>query len=53
MFQLILFSMLNRKRVNLRVMEELLRSTSFRTLTNQKEIDVKYNSLSDYQIASQ
>ena len=34
MFQLILFSMVNRKRVSLRVMEEFLRSSSFRTLSN-------------------
>lgn len=47
MFQLILFSMINRKRISLRVMEEFLRSSSFRTLSNQPEIDAKYNSLSD------
>ena len=47
MFQLILFSMLNRKRVSLRVMEEFLRSSSFRQLSNNSEIDAKYNSLSD------
>jgi hypothetical protein len=47
MFQLILFSMINRKRISLRVMEEFLRSSSFRTLSNQSEIDAKYNSLSD------
>jgi len=47
MFQLILFSMLNRKRVSLRVMEEFLRSSSFRALSNHSEIDAKYNSLSD------
>ena len=28
-------------------MEEFLRSSSFRTLSNQSEIDAKYNSLSD------
>ena len=47
MFQLILFSMINRKRISLRVMEEFLRSSSFRTLSHQSEIDSKYNSLSD------
>lgn len=47
MFQLILFSMINRKRISLRVMEEFLRSSSFRTLSNQSEIDARYNSLSD------
>lgn len=47
MFQLILFSMVNRKRVSLRVMEEFLRSSSFRTLSNVPDIDSKYNSLSD------
>ena len=47
MFQLILFSMINRKRISLRVMEEFLKSSSFRKLSNQTEIDAKYNSLSD------
>lgn len=47
MFQLILFSMLNRKRVSLRVMEEFLKSSSFRQLSNHSEIDAKFNSLSD------
>lgn len=47
MFQLILFSMVNRKRISLRVMEEFLKSASFRRLSNQMEIDAKYNSLSD------
>lgn len=47
MFQLILFSMLNRKRISLRVMEKFLSSASFRTLSNNPEIDGKFNSLSD------
>ena len=47
MFQLILFSMINRKRISLRVMEEFLKSSSFRTLSNNPEIDSRYNSLSD------
>jgi hypothetical protein len=47
MFQLILFSFLNRKRVSLRAMEEFLRSSSFRHLSNRPEIDAKYNSLSE------
>lgn len=47
MFQLILFSMINRKRISLRVMEQFLKSTSFRTLTNNPDIEGKYNSISD------
>lgn len=47
MFQLILYSMINRKRVSLRVMEEFLKSSSFRTLSNNPEIDSRFNSLSD------
>ena len=47
MFQLILFSFLNRKRVSLRVMEEFLCSASFRHLSNRADIDAKYNSLSE------
>lgn len=47
MFQLILFSMINRKRFSLRVMEEFLKSSSFRALSNHPEIDGKFNSLSD------
>lgn len=47
MFQLILFSMINRKRISLRVMEGFLKSTSFRKLSNQADIDAKFNSLSD------
>lgn len=47
MFQLILFSMVNRKRISLRVMEEFIRSASFRKLSDDPEIDAKYNSLSD------
>ena len=47
MFQLILFSFLNRKRVSLRVMEEFLRSSSFRHLSDHPDIDAKYNSLSE------
>lgn len=47
MFQLILFSFLNRKRVSLRVMEEFLCSASFRHLSNHANIDAKYNSLSE------
>ena len=47
MFQLILYSMMNRKRVSLRVMEEYLKSASFRMLSHSPEIDARYNSLSD------
>ena len=47
MFQLILYSMMNRKRVSLRVMEEFLKSSTFRTLSHSPEIDSRYNSLSD------
>lgn len=47
MFQLILFSMVNRKRISLRVMEEFLKSASFKKLSNQTDIDAKFNSLSD------
>ena len=47
MFQLILFSMINRKRISLRVMEGFLKSSSFRALSNHPEIDGKFNSLSD------
>lgn len=47
MFQLILFSMMNRKRISLRVMEEFLKSSSFRTFSNSPEIDSPFNSLSD------
>lgn len=47
MFQLILYSMMNRKRVSLRVMEEFLKSSTFSTLSHSPEIDSRYNSLSD------
>ena len=46
-FQLFLFSMINKKRVSLRVMEEFLKSSSFRNLSDESEIDAKYNSISD------
>lgn len=39
--------MINRKRISLRVMEGFLKSTSFRKLSNQADIDAKFNSLSD------
>ena len=47
MFQLILFSMINRKRISLRVMEQFLKSSSIRTLSNNPDIEGKYNSISD------
>lgn len=47
MFQLFLFSILNSERVSLRVMEEILRTSSFRTLSRTKETEAKYNSISD------
>lgn len=46
-FQLFVFSFINRKRVSLRIMEEFLRSSSFKTLSNNLDIDAKYNSISD------
>ncbi|MBK5284790.1 MAG: IS4 family transposase [Bacteroidia bacterium] len=45
-FQLILFSMVSRKRISLRVMEEFLRSASFKIFSGSPDIDAKYNSLS-------
>jgi hypothetical protein len=45
-FQLILFSMLSRKRVSLRVMEEFLRSASFKLFSDYPDTEAKFNSLS-------
>ena len=45
-FQLILFSMLSRKRVSLRVMEEFMRSSSFKMFADNPNVEAKYNSLS-------
>ena len=45
-FQLILFSMLSRKRVSLRVMEEFLRSSTFKIFSGSSLSEAKYNSLS-------
>ena len=45
-FQLILFSMLSRKRVSLRVMEEFLRSASFKLFSDHPDTEAKFNSLS-------
>lgn len=45
-FHLILFSMLSRKRVSLRVMEEFLRSASFKLFSANADAEAKFNSLS-------
>ena len=52
-FKLILFSMLDSNKLNLRVMERFLESSKFKCFVDNDDLSVKYNSIRDRIIKAQ